>query len=92
MSYPFTLFERPNGRKSEHEMENILPEEEKFFRDHGVKISIEELTTGQTVVYADYGAVLEDGTPDEIVFIVQVGMTCEVAMSLLRQKIEKAKS
>jgi hypothetical protein len=86
------MYARPNGRKSEHEMTNILPEDETYFRSKNVKISMEELTTGQITVYADYGAKLEDGEPDEIVLVIPAGISCEEAMSRIRRKIENMTS
>ena len=84
MSYPFTLFTRPHGAQSEHEMTNILPADEAYLREHDIKISMENCGAF-TCIWADDGRKMpdDDETPDELIHIVHPGQTCEDAMQLI---------
>lgn len=86
MSYPFTLYQRPDGRKSEHEMKHITPEDEAWYRGNNIKVGMEEIAADKLVVYAEYGET--DGEPDEITYIVPAGEACEVSMAKIRARIE----
>lgn len=89
MSIKATVFLRPNGRQEEIIVENINDDDAKFFNFHGIEISMEESPgLGQTV-YADYGAVTEDGEPDEII-VFSRGRSCEDTLAELRELVEKA--
>ena len=90
MSYPFTLFHRPYGRQTQHEMTKINQEDESFLRERNVKISMEDCGAF-TTIWADDGKVMEDDpdTPDEITYIVKANETCEQAMSNICEKIRK---
>jgi hypothetical protein len=90
MSYPFTLFMRPNGHQTELEMTNIRPEDEAFLREHDVKISMEDCGVF-TTIWADDGTVFEDDptTPNEIIYIVRGRETCEDAMHNICELVRK---
>lgn len=86
MSYPFTLYQRPDGRKSEHEMVNITPEDEAWYRENNIIVSMEEIAPQMFTIYAQYSET--EGEPDEITYIVPAGESCVLSMSKIRTKIE----
>lgn len=92
MSYPFTLFTRPHGNSSEHEMRSILPADEVFLREHDVKISMEDCGPFITI-WADDGTMMDDDptTPDEITYIVGTNETCEQAMTAICERVRLRK-
>lgn len=87
MALPCINYERPNGRPVPYEITNITPHDEQWFANRNISFTSETLSTGQHVFYADYGAKLSDGEPNEHVYIVPTGITCEQAMSNIRQAI-----
>lgn len=88
MGLPVTLYLRPNGRREEIICKRIADDDANFFKTHGVKVSMEESGSGGHILYADYGAVDEEGEPDEV--IVMTHRSCEEAMAELRRLTEKA--
>ena len=86
MSYPFTLYQRPDGRKSAHEMVNITPEDEAWYRANNIIVSMEELAPDVITIYAQYGET--EGEPDEITYIVPAGERCVLSMAKIRARIE----
>ena len=86
MSYPFTLYQRPDGRKSEHEMVNITPEDGAWYRENNIIVGMEEIAHGIFTIYAQYGET--EGEPDEITYIVPTGESCVLSMSKIRARIE----
>lgn len=86
MSYPFTLYQRPDGRKSEHEMVNITPEDEAWYRANNIIVSMEEIAPDVITLYAQYGET--EGEPDEITYIVPAGERCVLSMAKIRARIE----
>lgn len=89
MSLTFTVYHRPNGRKTKHEMAHIEPEDEAWYKENNIKVGMEETLLGM-VVYAEYGET--DGEPDEITYIVPSGETCQVSMAKIRKQIEEIKA
>lgn len=77
-----TYYKAPNGYKEILNIGNINKEDEDFFSENGVKISMEELA-GDFVVYADTGLENEDGDPEEFIEIAQ-GRSCEDVLKALR--------
>lgn len=84
-----TAFLRPNGRREEITVANISDDDAYFFNTRGIKVSLEEDSLGGQVVYADYGALDEDGQPEEII-VFSRGRSCEDTMAELRELTEKA--
>ena len=84
-----TLFLRPNGRQEETVVTEIKPDDANFFNTRSVKISMEGNPGLGITVYADYGAVTEDGEPDEII-VFSRDRTCEDTMAELRELVERA--
>jgi hypothetical protein len=90
VSYPFTLFVRPNGDRRELEMTKIRQKDADFLRKHDVKISMEDCGIF-TTIWADDGRTLEDdpSTPDEITYIVHGSESCEDAMHNICELVRK---
>lgn len=88
MTYPVTFYVRPNGKQVEKEITQISPLAEEFFHRYSIRISMEELTEGRYCIWADYGRELEDGTPDEYIYIVPEGETCYVSLDKVAQAVE----
>ena len=88
MGLPVTIYHRPNGRQEDIICNNINEDDAKWFQDHNVKVSMEESGSGGHILYADYGAVDEDGEPDEVIVVTH--RSCEEAMAKLRRLTEKA--
>lgn len=89
MSLPMTAFLRPDGKKQEIICNFITDDDANFFKTRSVKVSMEEDGSGGYILYADYGAVNEDGEPDEII-VFSGARTCETSMTELREMTEKA--
>lgn len=83
-----TLYIRPNGRKEVTKITNILPEDEQWFAEHNVKISMEDIGVC-FALYADIGRIVE-GEPAELVYLTRPGDSCESAMSALRNMCEQS--
>lgn len=81
-----TFYRQPHGGKSTLNITNILPDDAKFFQDNNLSVSMEELPTGQYVVYSSLPGEHEEW--DEEIYIVPEGEACEVAMGELRKLVE----
>ncbi len=90
MSITATVFLRPNGRQEVIELTNVYPEDEAWFKENNIGISMEEDSVGGQVVYGDYG-VVEDGEPVEMI-VFSKGRSCQDTLKELRQRIEAAKA
>ena len=88
MGLPVTLYLRPKGRREEIICNQIADDDANFFKTRSVKVSIEEDGSGGHILYADYGAVDEEGQPSEVILITQA--SCIEAMSTLREMTERA--
>lgn len=78
-----TYYQRPNGRKAEIQCKNVYPADEHYFITNNIKLSMEELSTGEIVVYAHYG-----NDDDELIEFAGI-KTCEETLSVLRKRLEK---
>lgn len=76
------FYKAPNGSKEVVEISNVYAEDEKFFNENGIIISMEEVG-GQFVVYADTGMEDEDGEPVEFLEIAK-GRKCKDVLKSLR--------
>ena len=91
MSYPVTLFIRPNGARRELKMTQINQEDEDYLRENNVKISAEDCGPFFTI-WADDGKIMEDGDePDEITYIVRNGETFQQAMHNICNELRERK-
>ena len=85
-----TLFKKPDGCREEIDITEIDEEDEKFFVDNKVSISLEESVFGP-IVYADAGytvADTEDEEPDEFM-TVSGTRGCREVMKELRAEVEE---
>lgn len=80
-------YKAPNGQQTVVDVRNVYEEDETFFSEHSVKISMEELA-GDFIVYADTGYENEDGDPEEFIEIA-CGRSCEEVMKALRVSCEE---
>lgn len=90
MSIECLVFLRPYGDRRTIELRNINLEDEIYFKEKGVKLSMESDGRGNYILYADIGKKLEDGTPADIIHITKEGETCNQAMHALRLMVEEA--
>lgn len=76
-----TLFVPPRGERRKIEIAKVLPDDAAYINSNGIKVSLEELATGDTVIYFDDGKHIDDDPkedPDEIIIISRGGKkTCE---------------
>lgn len=82
-----TFYKPPHGDEVIMDVKHVNPEDEKFFIDNDISISMEELG-GDFVVYADTGYENEDGDPEEFIEIAQ-GRSCEDTLKALRVVCEE---
>jgi hypothetical protein len=75
-----TFYSLPDGRKTVKNITNILHEDADFFIRNNLKVSMEELNSGQFVIYSTTGKQMEDSEDDEVIHIVNPGQSCEDAM------------
>lgn len=86
MTYPCTIYTRPNGHKTEIEIVDIEDDDAAWFKEHNIIIGMEEIYPGQYVIYAEYGE--EAGEPLELTYIVPSGQICRTALSNIRQTLK----
>lgn len=76
-----TLFVPPRGQRREIEIAKVLPDDAAYINSNCIKVSLEELMTGDTVIYFDDGKHIDDDPaedPDEIIIISRGGKkSCE---------------
>ena len=82
-----TFYKPPHCDKVVMDITHVHPEDEKFFIENGISISMEELA-GDFVVYADTGYENEDGDPEEFIEIAQ-GRSCPEVLKALRISCEE---
>lgn len=90
-----TLFVPPYGDRREINIAKVYPDDAAYINERNIKISLEELMTGDTVIYFDDGTPLhgeddeDDQTPDEIIVISRGGKkSCE---ECFKEGVEKLK-
>ncbi len=74
-------------QKMEIDVTNVYPEDEAFFEENDIKISMEELQ-GRIIVYADYGATI-DGEPKEVI-VISHDKACEDMLQELAAEVKNA--
>ncbi len=87
MTLTVTCFIPPHGHQEVVEIPNVYPDDEAFFKQYAIKISMEELTIGQVAIYADTSKITE-GEPDELITLSK-GRSCHDTLKELRQECEK---
>jgi hypothetical protein len=80
-----TVFTPPHGTQTIIDVIDITDEDAAFFNNNNIKISMEELSIGSKVIYADWNGIPED----EALVLVPEGVTCKQAMTQLRIQVEK---
>lgn len=87
-----TVFIPPNGRREIIEIKKVYPDDATYIKQRGIKVSLEELMTGDTVIYFDDGKRIDDDPeedPDEIIVISRGGKkTCE---ECIKEGVEQLK-
>lgn len=89
MGLPVTVYHRPGGRQEQIICREIDDDDTNWFQTRSVKVSMESDGRDGYIVYADYGAVDEEGEPDEIIVLSQ-GRSCRKTLSELRELTERA--
>ena len=82
-----TFFLPPNGRQEVHEITEVEPQDASFFEQNRIKVSMEQLMTGDYTLYADTGK-LAFGEPDELI-VISRGRSCRECLTELRKLCEK---
>ena len=84
------IYTRPFGTRTDTAINAIDEDDECYFKEKGVKLSMESDGRDGHILYADIGLTLEDGTPSEIIHISKPGEDCNAAMASLRKLVEEA--
>ena len=82
MSYPCTFYKAPCGKKQTVEIKNILEEDEVFFKQFGVILSMEQLQTEFVV----YGRLPHQEDDDEIIVFAHE-RPCEETLNELANEL-----
>jgi hypothetical protein len=89
MSIEVTLYKRPHGHTESINVSKIYSDDEQWFKDNNVKLSMEELGHGLGVAaYADVGLFDDDGEPLEAV-VISGACTCQETLQTLRKQCER---
>lgn len=83
-----TYYRRPTGTPSQIDMTNVLPDDERWFTENNVKVSLEGDGESGVILYGDVGLVSPDGDPEEAILLSQ-GRTCVECMHELRKLCEE---
>lgn len=89
MTLTVTIFKSPRGQRAVIEVQHIYPDDEAWFKQHGVKVSMEE-AGGTFVIYGDIGRFEADGRTPSEVLVLSKGRNCEDTLAELRVECEKA--
>lgn len=84
------IYSRPFGNRTDTEINAINEDDERYFKEKDVKLSMESDGRGNYILYADIGNTLADGTPADIIHITKAGETCNEAMAALRKLVQEA--
>ena len=82
-----TFYCKPDGRQVVEEITRLHPEDEKFFEDNGISISMEDIGD-MFAVYADLGIEDDDGEPVELLELSQ-SRSCEDTLKALHIQCEE---
>lgn len=80
-----TLYKKPNGAKEVVDVKNVYPEDEAWFVEHKVKLSMEDIG-GMFACYADVG-IEDEGEPVEAIELSR-GRSAEDTFHALRLQAE----
>lgn len=73
------------------EIKDIEEDDEKFFVDNNVDVSIEPLANGTTVLHGTIGSAI-DGGPIEAIHVAKTWQGCKIAMRALRMRVQTMKN
>jgi hypothetical protein len=90
MGIPATIYHRPNGEQQSIIINDVDDLDAAWFKANHVRVSMEEDGTGGYILYGDYGASMEDGTPEEAI-VFSGGKSCRDSLKSLREAIEELK-
>lgn len=83
-----TIYKKPHGRTEVIDCIHVYPEDEKFFIENNIRISMEDIG-GQFAIYADIGKMTPDDEPDELIQL-SGSMDCFDTLKALRVQCEEA--
>ena len=83
-----TVYIAPHGRAEVIEVTKVHPEDEDYFVQNNIQISMEQLA-GETIVYADIGKTDDEGEPVELIEFAGT-RSCEETLAALRKACEEA--
>lgn len=83
-----TVYIAPHGRSEVIEVTKVRPEDEAYFVQNNIQISMEQLA-GETIVYADIGQTDDEGEPVELIEFAGT-RSCEETLAALRKACEEA--
>lgn len=81
-----TLYIAPFAEKKQIQINDIDYDDEVWFIENGVKLSLEELATGEIAMYADIGYVV-NGDHEEALELSR-GRSCAETLAALRKQCE----
>ena len=81
MSIHVTVYYLPHGKST---VQEITDDDALWFTQNNVKLSMEELSTGAKVIYADYG------DPEDEAMVVSMTKPCIEMLAELRKQTEVA--
>lgn len=84
MSIAAIAYIPPNGKTMDVEIDDIDPIDEAWFKEHNAKLSLEELSTGDMVVYANIGL-----GEDREALEISRGRSCKETLTALRKQSEQ---
>ena len=84
MSIHVTVYYLPHGKSTVQEITGITDDDALWFTQNNVKLSMEELSTGAKVIYADYG------DPEDEAMVVSMTKPCIEMLAELRKQTEVA--
>ena len=79
-----TVFHPPNARQTEIDLKNVYPEDEAFFQENNVSISLEDIG-GMFVIYA----LCEGMEEEDELLVLSHGRSCQETLKELRVECVK---
>lgn len=74
MTLTVKFYNPPIGRVSRHEITEVYPEDEKYFKENDIVISMEPLSTGEYVIYGCYAS---DKSEESELMVVGRNRSCK---------------
>lgn len=84
-----TLYSLPNGEKSTIEVRNIMVDDANWFNDNNIKISMEQLASGEIVIYGEMPFFDQDTDEPYEIFELAQGRSCEEIFESLRKDCQE---